>query len=290
MAELYALNEKDQATLREMMREYKGRRQNTPSRTDGDDKFMAPEVYVARVPAGGIPAIDEGYTGTGTGTGSTLPDSPGSAVCAVYRVVVDAAGTSALIRVFDLNKVVYNMSSHVVSGASWILVTRDKFGYWFAGGAIDLEDDGTTATGATIVDHVHVVESIADTGTGTAGAPTWYCERVALPATGWPPVADTTVTYMNVRESENRYPRIMDAEGGDVTHIIPLFEDRDGNQYIVFWKTETEASFEVPTAFTITQDPATCTITATPVLGTYTVYLEVTSPTDPRTGLTLRIE
>lgn len=288
MADAYFLNDNDRRTLKELIREFENRRQNQSSQSGDEKPPQAPEVYVARVPAGGIPALDEGYTGTGTGTGSIAPDMPGSAVCAVYRLVVDSAGTPYLIRVADLNKVVYNLSSSIVTGNGWILVSRDKFGYWYAGGAIDLSDDVAEAS-ETIVDHVHVVESIPDTGTGTAAGPTWYCERVAMPAGGgWPPVADPTTVYLNVRESENRYPRLMDASG-TATHIIPLYQDREGNHYIVFWKTETEASFEAPTSFTITQDPATCTITATPVLGTYTVYLEVAPVTDPRTGLRLRI-
>ena len=290
MADAYYLSENDRRTLREMMREFELRRANQPSRSEQGTPSAAPEVYVARVPTGGIPPLDEGFTGTGTGTG-TADDSPGYAVCAVYRVVVDEAGTPTLMRVADLNKIVYNLSSSTVTGNGWILVTRDKFGYWYAGGAIDLDDDGTNARGATIVDHVHVVESIADTGTGTAGAPSWYCERVVMPyGGGWPPIAQPTVQYLNVRESENRYPRIMDAEGGDVTHIIPLYEDERGNQYIVFWKTDASATFETPTSFTISQDPSTCTITATPVLETYTIYLEVAPVTDPRTGLKLRVE
>lgn len=272
-----------------MMREFAQRRQNQQSRNEQGTPSAAPEAYVARVPSDGIPPLDEGFTGTGTGTG-TADDSPGYAVCAVYRVVIDETGTPTLMRVADLNKIVYNLSTQTVSGGGWILVTRDKFGYWFAGGAIDLEDDGSGATGTKIVDHVHVVESIADTGTGTAGAPSWYCERVVMPyGGGWPPIAQPSVQYLDVRESENRYPRIMDAEGAAPTHIIPLYEDERGNRYIVFWKTDTEATFEAPTGFTISQDPATCTITATPVLGTYTISLTVTPTTDPRTGLKLEI-
>lgn len=288
MADGYLLSENDRRVLKEVVRDYETRRGNVSSRSEQGTPSAAPEVYVARVPSDGIPALDEGFTGTGTGTG-TADDSPGYAVCAVYRVVLDGTGTPTLIRVGDLNKVIYNLSTRTVSGGGWILTTRDKFGYWFAGGAVDLEDDGAGATGTKIVDHVHVVESIADTGTGTAGAPSWYCERVVLPPTGWPPIAQPTVQYLDVRESENRYPRIMDAEGATPTHIIPLYEDERGNRYIVFWKTDTSDTVELTTGFTISQDPATCTITATPVLGTYTISLEVTSPTDPRTGLTLRI-
>lgn len=289
MADAYVLSDRDVRVLREMMREFAQRRQNQQSTSEQGTPSAAPEVYVARVPADGIPALDEGFTGTGTGTG-TMDDSPGYAVCAVYRAVLDEVGTPTLIRVADLNKIVYNLSSSTIRGSSWCLVARDKFGYWYATGAIDLEDDGTNLRGATIVDHVHVVESIPDTGTGTAGAPSWYCERVVMPyGGGWPPIAQPTVQYLDVRESENRYPRIMDAEGSPPTHIIPLYQDERGNKYIVFWKTDTSDTIELPTSFSISQDPATCTITATPVLGTYTITLEVAPTTDPRTGLRLRI-
>ncbi len=113
-----------------------------------------------------------------------------------------------------------------------------------------------------VADHVHVV------GYGGSGGIT--CRRVSLsdPA-AWPPEeSDPVVEYVDVWESENRIPRIIDSPG-TATHIIPLYKDRDGNYYIQFWKTDTFDDLELPVGFTITEDPETCIITATPVLETY---------------------
>ena len=135
--------------------------------------------------------------------------------------------------------------------------------------------------GGIAVDTVHVV--------GESGG-LLTCRRVTLddPA-AWPPVeTDPVVEYEDVYESENRNARIVDAPG-TATHIIPLYRDRDGNHFVVFWKVDAYDDLELTTGFEIEEDPETCEITATPNLETYRWTLSVTPPGTPETGLTLTI-
>lgn len=78
---------------------------------------QAPEVYVADVPAGGIPGL-------------TLPDKPGSATCDIYKINVDVS-PEVLVEVVDLSKTVYNLSTTDIT-EEWVQVTRSKFGAWLA--------------------------------------------------------------------------------------------------------------------------------------------------------------
>jgi|SRR5579884_116424 hypothetical protein len=83
----------------------------------------APEVYAALTPSGGIPAIN--FEGTGTGSGNC----PGSAVCEIYRFLNPTTTCDLLPQKFS--KTVHNLGS-AIPGHSWILVTRDKYGTWWA--------------------------------------------------------------------------------------------------------------------------------------------------------------
>lgn len=283
------LGDADVTLLKEMAEWFRRKVRTSKGGVPESQDQMAPEIYLARTPAGGIPALDEGTTGTGTGTGTgtnnpTSDDIPGAALCDIYRVV--NSGTS-IIKVFTLKALVFNVCTFAVPEYTWITVYRDKFGTWFVpsnGGVA-----GTIGEDSNVADHVHVV-GVPGTAVGTStDNPPWYCERVSL-SSGWPPVADPTHIYETVYESENREPRIIDTEGGDVTHIIPLFRDRSGNYYIVFWKTDTEITFEYPLSFTITEDPNTCIITATPTMTTKRISLNVAPPSNTDTGLELDID
>jgi hypothetical protein len=93
-----------------------------------DDDHLSPEIYVARTPSGGIPALGE------NGTGTSGDDVPGSATCQIYRV---ALSTEILTPVWSFSKKVYNLNESAVLGDKWILVVRDKYGDWFhAAGAL----------------------------------------------------------------------------------------------------------------------------------------------------------
>ncbi len=147
------------------------------------------------------------------------------------------------------------------------------------------------------VDNVHVVNVYDWTDPDNPVLIGWQCERVTLgPAGGtWPPqVVVPRVVYETVYESENRDPRLRDEPAGfpvgppdptdpaDATHIIPLFRDEDGNDYIVFWATNTSYTEDV---VTYAWDVSTCVLT--PTTTNYTITLTVTPPGTPFTGLTL---
>lgn len=135
------LSDNDVAVLRELVREWRGDRENqdrSPKYPEND--HQAPEVYVALTPPGGIPALMEPGLGTGTGSGNEA----NFASCAIYRLLpVDGNLTAFdLHPVFGLNHDVYNLSETAVAGDSWVLAVRDKFGVWWA---VPTATGGTTA-------------------------------------------------------------------------------------------------------------------------------------------------
>ncbi len=151
------LTPEDRETLDRLIaaesRRFRSVRKSGEAAADVDDQeFLAPEVFVARTPAGGIPALGEGYTswtGTGTlthvGTGTELleDDAPGYADCAVWRVLGEGVGETPVLSPLDAPYYrVYNMSTSAVAGNTWVLVMRDKPGAWWVvqggGGGLDV--------------------------------------------------------------------------------------------------------------------------------------------------------
>lgn len=265
------------------MDDWENGRENTSSRSEQGTPSAASDVYMVRTPTGGIDGLD---TAVGTGTSDPSSDSPGYADCAVWKIIVPETATDlpTMMPIDGLSLTVYNFSTTAIPANEWIKVSKDKSGRWIAdtgsGGEVD-------EVGSKIVDHVHVVQDSSGTGTGTSFPPTWHCERVTLPSPGgWPPTADPSVTYTGVTESENRYPRLMDAPGSP-SHIIPLFEDRNGNRYIVFWKTDQEVTWDETTNWSFSFNSTTCVITATPTITTRTLTLDVMPGGTEYSGLRL---
>lgn len=285
MAEKYFLSAADRETLKSVIDEVMGSRVNTPSRSDQPTRLGAPETYLAFIPTGGIAAATDSG-GTGTGTDETI-GVPGSAECELYSIE-GYESTASLVRIPGLTRLVYNPFPVAVTAGQFVVVTRTKGGSWVVTGNVQ---DASAATTNRIVDVVHVV---GGTGTGTgvgtgSDGDAWYCERVTLVGGTWPPVAVPSVYYTGVRESENREPRIVDVPGGAVTHAIPLYEDVDGSRYVQFWKTDTQSDWQDIASFTITEDAATCVLTATPTYRTLRARLVVADPLLTNTGLTLTI-
>lgn len=108
----------DRRLIREAVREIMNEPRNARSRpgTDtsfADQDYLAPEVYVAKPQsAGGIPALSG--------------DTPGSALCDIYRVY---DGDLAAVSGFAVK--VYNLSPAVIT-QDYFTVKRDKYGTWFA--------------------------------------------------------------------------------------------------------------------------------------------------------------
>lgn len=92
------------------------------------EMYQAPEVYIAKTPPGGIPALSQA-TATGTGTGTDTTDTPGYANCDIYRIQL-YGDVPELEPVGGLFRRVYNVAGDLVPGNQWIVVVRDKFGSW----------------------------------------------------------------------------------------------------------------------------------------------------------------
>lgn len=128
-----ALNREDVALFQEMARWFRRhRRSMVRESSEWNLDNHAPEVYVARTPAGGIgPASGELSTGTGTGTGTEFGEgnSPAYANCTVYRVQYN--GNTANLINTNITKRVLNLMFTDIPGNAWVLIHRDKWGNWF---------------------------------------------------------------------------------------------------------------------------------------------------------------
>ena len=156
------LTDEDHQLLQEMIRDRKAGRVNTPSRSGQDSGYrentdhQAPEVYAALAPTGGIPA----RVGT----------TPGSADCTIYQVSGDT-----LKAVYEFAQKVYNLNTSAVAAATYLAVTRDKYGTWLAGpsGGAQLKHGIVTAicNQECSIYEVEIVErsfsEACGTGTGT---------------------------------------------------------------------------------------------------------------------------
>lgn len=123
MADGFVLSEADVRAIRSLIGEARQRRVNTTGRPGVPTQVPeAPELYVARTPAAGIPPIDLGGDGIGTG------DEPGSADCYVYQLNPDGE----LRPVPGVFRKVYSLLFTTIPGNQWIIIARDKFGAWWA--------------------------------------------------------------------------------------------------------------------------------------------------------------
>ncbi len=117
MAEAFYLTAADVAAVKALLR---ANRDTAPARNSDDAKvdreeILAPEVYVCKTPADGVPA----RVGT----------VPGVAECDVYRLTRSATGyTMDLVR--GLTRDVVNLSSTAARANSYAAVTREKYGAW----------------------------------------------------------------------------------------------------------------------------------------------------------------
>lgn len=144
---VYALTEADRKAVAELVQAHNRRIGNTQNRPGPPlDDGSAPEVYIAKTPAGGIPALadlqcfDDGSLGTGTGSGTgvgTAPNDariihqPGSADCDIYRLVEKGEGCGAEMEIVTgVSRTVYNIFPKAAPGGAWVIVWRDKFGRW----------------------------------------------------------------------------------------------------------------------------------------------------------------
>lgn len=143
---MFYLTEADLFLFREMAADYRARKRSTKMITPPLRSPQTPDVYLAKVPPGGIPALSQTET-TGTGTDQPLDDVPGSVECEIYQLDT-SSDTPSFGRVGELTYIVRNLSPSAISADTrpWVLVVRDKFGEWFVAGGggsgeeIDFED------------------------------------------------------------------------------------------------------------------------------------------------------
>lgn len=157
---IFGLSAADVAELRLLVQERRQRVRNPQGRPAVvSEEITAPEVYVARVPPGGIAGI--------------IDANLSSVECDVYRRLPN--GDDLVPAGFT--KDVYNLSPFAVRGRQFVPVARDKFGTWYVtASCTDCGDDANTGTGT---------ETFTGTGTGTGGAvvESACCSGVQLPET-----------------------------------------------------------------------------------------------------------
>jgi hypothetical protein len=84
------------------------------------------DVYIARIPEDGIPALIQ--DNAATGSGSTITDDmPGYAQCDLFKI-----GKDATMIDLGLTRRVWNVSTASIA-EGWAIIQRTKFGNWIAG-------------------------------------------------------------------------------------------------------------------------------------------------------------
>lgn len=148
------ITEEDHAVIAEVVRRVMHDEFGTWRQDDDRGPTKAPDIYVAKVPDGGIPALDS----------EAVPPTPGSATCDLYRIIeVSAgAGTYELEEMTGQDKLVFNMATSAVDEADtpYVVIAKAKNGRWLvaaglagAGGGGDADcpcnqgyDDDTVET------------------------------------------------------------------------------------------------------------------------------------------------
>lgn len=142
----YALSEKDLRLIREFLYVYNRQQRYVNAFGRGPDnkidheEMHTSELYIARSPVGGIPALQSmGSTGIG--------DIPGSALCMIFKTSQSADLTED---VTGYQQTVYNLSTSAIPGDTWLIIVRDKYGKWYALQTISSEQfDTITGPGWT---------------------------------------------------------------------------------------------------------------------------------------------
>lgn len=151
------------------------------------EEWLAPEVYVARTPAGGIPALVGVRITATTGTSEAAEkdagqdDIPGVAECAIYKKVTSEDGRPRM-EDMGITKEVYNLFDRI-PGNDWAVIARDKDGTWWVIAAMTEGEEPGTGTGTvppdyplgcTLIEIPYKICLNQTTGTGTgsgSGAP-----------------------------------------------------------------------------------------------------------------------
>lgn len=135
---LIYLTPEDVKVLQALVRFGRSQRVNLLALHEGLPEGLAPDVYIAKTPTGGIPALTL-PVGTSTGMFAT----PGKADCDIYTIrETTLGGTPQLVPIPNIERTVYNISLVDVEENEYILIKRIKGGKW----VIDRGVDVTTGT------------------------------------------------------------------------------------------------------------------------------------------------
>lgn len=160
MTKLTVLSEKDLAILKEMVQDWERNRRPLRSvfrsLTEGDDQ-NSPDVYIAKPPVGGIPALEGGDE-------PAEDDIPGKAECEIYQIIHNGDTSPTLKKLDIADKLVYNVSKSDIPETKWTVISRTKTGKW----VVPL---GGSGGGGEIV-HFNIVTVDCD------GEGNWECEVI----------------------------------------------------------------------------------------------------------------
>lgn len=144
------------------------------------------DIFIAKIPTGGIPALEEPV-----GTSSTDYASPGYADCEIYRIDVDnTIGTGSgpgayVLKRSGFTRRVFNLSSSVINGP-YTGVKLDNYGRWLADGG------GGAARFCTFT----LTAALATTDAAGSG-------KIVQDSTGV--AANTAITLKNVPDGAGAY-------------------------------------------------------------------------------------
>ena len=132
--EMFFLTAQDRDDLAAMLADWRSMPENERRPRPFRQRFQTPEVYVAKVPPSGIPALSQTGT-TGTGTEQPLDDVPGVAECEIFALDTEDAAALRFNPLEDETRFVYNLSPRAISAdeTPWVTIHRDKFGTWYVG-------------------------------------------------------------------------------------------------------------------------------------------------------------
>lgn len=178
------LSPEDREILRGLIYREKVRIKNTTGRAAvfpgiEDNPPPTTEVYIAKVPAGGIPAL--------TATTGHADDIPGKATCDIYTIYIESS--IPRIRTIDTQRDVYNLSADEIlhDNTPWIVTQREKGGSWLATATFA----GEVGTGSDFCGNL-ILDCPDDSGVPGTGS-----EVTVSPPIGSPPISSGFISICN---------------------------------------------------------------------------------------------
>lgn len=154
MPEIVVLTPDDAKLIQRLLDQAKNARLGTVNRPREpgtvDQVEQSTDIYIARTPSGGIRGL--------------LAARPGYATCTTY-CIQRTSTIPTMVLLPGVTRVVYNIDTSPIPGNTWIVVGKEKFGYWLAlrgaSNPIYIDPTPDTGTGTRVPGGV-------GTGTGTS--------------------------------------------------------------------------------------------------------------------------